>query len=229
MPVSVSVASPSAPWRCPARFAGLAGSVEIAGVHQRLQDNFAAGFGLEAIAVALMARLHPIAIPFTAVSVRDLLRRIERAAAADVGAVSVGLDHRGGRHPGFLGPFRERGARWLHGLADSGPCSCSAAYWPPEFGSRCRSQSPRWAKWSDNAPAYSTSGSRGSCCSDRFSRRSGPSHRDRLGAGWRSPALVVCCSVRCTDGSQLFSVPIRSSLASPSWSLASASPAFSFG
>lgn len=48
-------------------FAGLAGSVEIAGVHQRLQDNFAAGFGLEAIAVALMARLHPIAIPLTAV------------------------------------------------------------------------------------------------------------------------------------------------------------------
>jgi ABC-type uncharacterized transport system permease subunit len=47
-------------------FAGLAGAVEIAGVHQKLHDNFAAGFGLEAIAVALMARLHPIAIPFTA-------------------------------------------------------------------------------------------------------------------------------------------------------------------
>ena len=47
-------------------FAGLAGAVEIAGVHQRLQDNFAGGFGIEAIAVALMARLHPIAIPLTA-------------------------------------------------------------------------------------------------------------------------------------------------------------------
>jgi general nucleoside transport system permease protein len=47
-------------------FAGLAGAVEIAGVHLRLQDNFAAGFGLEAIAVALMAKLHPIAIPITA-------------------------------------------------------------------------------------------------------------------------------------------------------------------
>lgn len=47
--------------------AGLAGAVEIAGVHQRLQDNFAGGFGLEAITVALMARLHPIVIPFTAV------------------------------------------------------------------------------------------------------------------------------------------------------------------
>ena len=48
-------------------FAGLAGAVEIAGVHQRLQDNFAGGFGLEAIAVALMARLHPIAVPLTSV------------------------------------------------------------------------------------------------------------------------------------------------------------------
>jgi simple sugar transport system permease protein len=47
-------------------FAGLAGAVEIAGVHLRLQDNFAGGFGLEAIAVALMAKLHPIAIPITA-------------------------------------------------------------------------------------------------------------------------------------------------------------------
>src|SRR5262245_14257571 len=47
-------------------FAGLAGAVEIAGVHQRLQDNFAGGFGIEAIAVALMAKLHPIAIPITA-------------------------------------------------------------------------------------------------------------------------------------------------------------------
>jgi simple sugar transport system permease protein len=47
-------------------FAGLAGAVEIAGVHLRLQDNFAAGLGLEAIAVALMARLHPAAIPLTA-------------------------------------------------------------------------------------------------------------------------------------------------------------------
>jgi len=48
-------------------FAGLAGAVEIASVHLKLQDNFAAGFGLEAIAVALMAKLHPIAVPFTAV------------------------------------------------------------------------------------------------------------------------------------------------------------------
>lgn len=47
-------------------FAGLAGAVEIAGVHLRLQDNFAGGFGLEAIAVALMANLRPLAVPITA-------------------------------------------------------------------------------------------------------------------------------------------------------------------
>jgi len=46
---------------------GLAGAVEIAGVFHKLEDNFAAGFGLSAIAVALMARLQPWAIPFTAI------------------------------------------------------------------------------------------------------------------------------------------------------------------
>lgn len=47
-------------------FAGVAGAVEIAGIHHRLEDNFAEGFGLIGIAVALMARLHPLAVPFAA-------------------------------------------------------------------------------------------------------------------------------------------------------------------
>jgi len=46
---------------------GLAGAVEIAGVFHRLEDNFAAGLGLSAIAVALMAGLRPALIPFTAI------------------------------------------------------------------------------------------------------------------------------------------------------------------
>jgi len=46
--------------------AGLAGAVEIAGLHHRLQDDFAPGFGLLAIAVALLARLEPLAVPFSA-------------------------------------------------------------------------------------------------------------------------------------------------------------------
>jgi simple sugar transport system permease protein len=46
--------------------AGLAGAVEIAGIHHRLQDNFAPGLGNGAIAAALLARLNAAAVPFTA-------------------------------------------------------------------------------------------------------------------------------------------------------------------
>lgn len=47
-------------------FAGLAGAVEIAGIHHRLQDDFAPGLGNGAIAAALLARLQPLAVPATA-------------------------------------------------------------------------------------------------------------------------------------------------------------------
>ena len=44
--------------------AGLAGSVEVMGVHHRLFDQFSSGFGFTGIAVALLAKNHPIgAIP----------------------------------------------------------------------------------------------------------------------------------------------------------------------
>lgn len=43
--------------------AGLAGVGEIAALHHRLHDDFAPGFGVAAIAVALMARLNPLAVP----------------------------------------------------------------------------------------------------------------------------------------------------------------------
>ncbi len=46
--------------------AGLAGASEIAGIHQRLQDNFAPGVGVAAIAVALLARLNPLMVPLAA-------------------------------------------------------------------------------------------------------------------------------------------------------------------
>lgn len=45
---------------------GLAGAVEIAGVFHRLEENMSPGAGVTAIAVALLARLNPLAIPFTA-------------------------------------------------------------------------------------------------------------------------------------------------------------------
>jgi general nucleoside transport system permease protein len=46
--------------------AGLAGAVEVGGVYQRIVDNMGEGFGLSGIAVALIARLEPAAIPFAA-------------------------------------------------------------------------------------------------------------------------------------------------------------------
>jgi len=45
--------------------AGLAGSVQVAGILERLQDDFATGYGQAAIAIALMARLSPMLVPFT--------------------------------------------------------------------------------------------------------------------------------------------------------------------
>jgi simple sugar transport system permease protein len=46
--------------------AGIAGSVQVAAIHERLQDDFSAGYGQAAIAIALMARLSPIYVPLAA-------------------------------------------------------------------------------------------------------------------------------------------------------------------
>lgn len=46
--------------------AGLAGAVEISGLYGRLQEGFAPGFGIAAIAVALVARLNPWLVPLSA-------------------------------------------------------------------------------------------------------------------------------------------------------------------
>ncbi len=45
--------------------AGLAGSVEIVGVHRRLMEGFSPGYGYDAIAVALLANLNPVGIIFS--------------------------------------------------------------------------------------------------------------------------------------------------------------------
>ncbi len=45
--------------------AGLAGSVEILGVHRRLMEGFSPGYGYDAIAVALLANLNPVGIIFS--------------------------------------------------------------------------------------------------------------------------------------------------------------------
>lgn len=45
---------------------GLAGGIEVGGVFHRLEETVTPGITLTGIAVALMARLNPIAVPFTA-------------------------------------------------------------------------------------------------------------------------------------------------------------------
>lgn len=42
--------------------AGLAGSVEVMGVHHRIFDQFSSGFGFTGIAVALLAKNHPLGV-----------------------------------------------------------------------------------------------------------------------------------------------------------------------
>ena len=44
---------------------GLAGAVEVTGVFHRLDENIAPGIGIMAIAVALLAKLRPLAVPLT--------------------------------------------------------------------------------------------------------------------------------------------------------------------
>ncbi|MCP4006936.1 MAG: ABC transporter permease [bacterium] len=43
-------------------FAGLAGAIEVSGVTGRLFENLSSGYGFTAIAVALLARLHPVGV-----------------------------------------------------------------------------------------------------------------------------------------------------------------------
>ncbi|MBN2404225.1 MAG: ABC transporter permease [Coriobacteriia bacterium] len=43
-------------------FAGLAGAVEVMGVHYRIFDQFSSGFGFTGIAVALLAKNHPLGV-----------------------------------------------------------------------------------------------------------------------------------------------------------------------
>ena len=42
--------------------AGLAGAVEVLGVHYRLIEGFSLGFGFNAVAVALLGALNPLAV-----------------------------------------------------------------------------------------------------------------------------------------------------------------------
>jgi general nucleoside transport system permease protein len=67
-------------------FAGLAGGIEVLGIRGRLLEGFSAGYGFEAIAIALLGRLNPLGI--TAAS---LLFGALDAGAAGLQVASVGI------------------------------------------------------------------------------------------------------------------------------------------
>jgi len=72
--------------------AGLAGALEVTGVTGRLFENLAGGYGFTAIAVALLARLHPLGVLPSAVVFAALAAgsgAMQRAAAVPSVAVQV--------------------------------------------------------------------------------------------------------------------------------------------
>jgi simple sugar transport system permease protein len=52
--------------------AGLAGMAEVSGIHYRLQQGVAAGYGYDGIIVACLARFNPLAAPLAAVALGSL-------------------------------------------------------------------------------------------------------------------------------------------------------------
>ena len=53
--------------------AGLAGMAEVSGIHFRLQQGVAVGYGYDGIIVAWLARLNPLAVPFVALLLGALI------------------------------------------------------------------------------------------------------------------------------------------------------------
>ena len=67
-------------------FAGLAGGIEVLGIRGRLLEGFSPGYGFEAIAIALLGRLHPLGI-----TAATLLFGALDAGAAGLQVASVGI------------------------------------------------------------------------------------------------------------------------------------------
>ena len=101
--------------------AGTAGALEVGGVTYALYENLSPGYGYTAIAVALLARLDPLAVIGTGV----LFGALESGALAmqrDAGVPSVLVDVLEALLIlGFLALERARGARWATFFADHGP------------------------------------------------------------------------------------------------------------
>lgn len=76
--------------------AGLAGCVEVLGIHHRLFDQFSSGFGFTGIAVALLAKNHPLgvipaAVLFGALSAGATTMQLEANVSTKLIAIIQGL------------------------------------------------------------------------------------------------------------------------------------------
>ncbi len=71
--------------------AGLAGFCEVAGVVHRLQDRFSPGYGFVAIAVAWLARLHPLGVLLAAVLFGALLVGAKEVQPGGIAMMLQGL------------------------------------------------------------------------------------------------------------------------------------------
>jgi ABC-type uncharacterized transport system permease subunit len=72
--------------------AGLAGTIELLGVQYRLIDNFSPGWGFDAIAVALVGRLHPVGTLLAALffgAMRNGANSMQTAVKIDVVVVYI--------------------------------------------------------------------------------------------------------------------------------------------
>lgn len=78
-------------------FAGLAGSIEVLGLRGRLLEGFSPGYGFEAIAIALLGRLHPVGILGAALLFGALdagsagLQTAARGVPASIAQIAEGL------------------------------------------------------------------------------------------------------------------------------------------
>jgi simple sugar transport system permease protein len=72
--------------------AGLAGAVEVAGLHYRHELGFSQGYGFDAIAIALLARAHPVGVVPAALligALRNGATRMQFLAGVPIDVVTV--------------------------------------------------------------------------------------------------------------------------------------------
>ena len=73
-------------------FAGLAGSIEIMGLHHRLMNGFSSSYGFDSMAVALLGGLHPVGVTIAALffgALRTGANTMQRTLQVPVSLVNV--------------------------------------------------------------------------------------------------------------------------------------------